>query len=414
MPALAALVVFEDARWADLAPLTDLAPVPALAFGGGTLCGRWQAAAGAPLAGLETRAEARATWRDAPAPAPFPASGRVLAANAACLSYEALAGATSDALFVSGDRVLGACAPANALAPGRGLGANYEAFLRGLGLPEVSVDARVIERPWQMIEWNAEAIAADLASGPAGIQGDVHPQAIVYAPERVAVLAGARVDALAVLDAREGPIRIEGGVIVAPHTWVKGPCVVGRDTQLLGGLVGRSTIGPDCRIAGEVEDCLWQGRANKRHHGFVGHSIVGEWVNLGALTTTSDLKNNYGVVRMETPEGEISTGSRKIGALIGAHAKTGIGSLLPTGAWVGTGANLFGGGRFAPKHVPAFGWWDGETMREHRLDAFLATAAMAMSRRGVTLGNEEAAVLRACFDSGREGRASRLAPGERP
>jgi UDP-N-acetylglucosamine diphosphorylase/glucosamine-1-phosphate N-acetyltransferase len=329
----------------------------------------------------------------------------VLAVNAACLPHAGLAGADADALFTAGGRVAGAAAPAATLSRGFGRGERFEDFLRGLGLPEVEVDARFIERPWQMIEWNTDAVAGDLGDVAAGIEGDVHPQAAVYAPERVRVARGARVDALAVIDAREGPVRLEAGVIVAPHTWIKGPCQVGHDTQLLGGLVGRSTIGPDCRIAGEVEDCIWQGRANKRHHGFVGHSIVGEWVNLGALTTTSDLKNNYGVVRLETPQGEVRTGVRKLGALIGAHAKTGIGSLLPTGAWVGTGANLFGGGRFTPKHVPAFGWWDGETMHEHRLDAFLATAAMAMARRGVTLEVAETGALRAFFEAGRDARA---------
>lgn len=413
MPA-AALVVFEDSHWAELAPLTDLLPVPALAFGGGDLARRWQAAARVPLAGLEARAAAMAAWRDAPDLAAPPGAGRVLAANAACLPDAALARAEGDALFLCRGRVAGACAPAVALASGHGRGETFDAFLRGLGLPEVEVDSRFIEKPWQMIEWNAEALAADLGAASGAIEGEVHPQAVVYAPERIRVARGARVDALAVLDAREGPIRLEPGARIAPHTWVRGPVAIGRDTQLLGGLIAHATIGPDCRIAGEVEDCIWQGRANKRHHGFVGHSIVGEWVNLGALTTTSDLKNNYGIVRMETAAGEVATGTRKLGALIGAHAKTGIGSLLPTGAWVGTGANLFGGGRFAPKHVPAFGWWDGEVMREHRLDAFLATAAMAMSRRGVTLEAAEAAALQACFEAGRTARARFVAAPERP
>src|SRR5204863_789772 len=139
-----------------------------------------------------------------------------------------------------------------------------------------------------------------------------------------------------------GPIRIGTRAIVGPHTVVTGPCVVGAGTQLLGGAVGRSTFGPECRIAGEVDECVWQGYANKRHHGFVGHSVIGEWVNLGALTSTSDLKNNYGEVRVETANGERASGSNKIGSIIGAHVKTGIGTLLPTGAWLGTGANLFG------------------------------------------------------------------------
>jgi hypothetical protein len=100
---------------------------------------------------------------------------------------------------------------------------------------------------------------------------------------------------------------------------------------------------------------------------------------------------------------EVATGMRKLGALVGAHVKTGIGTLLPTGAIVGTGANLFGGGRFAPKAVPSFGWWDGERMVEHRLDAFAGTATTALSRRGVTATPaDEAAWLRVFDDTAGE------------
>src|SRR4029079_18297449 len=155
------------------------------------------------------------------------------------------------------------------------------------------------------------------------------------------------------------------GAVIEPHTLVRGPCVVGAGTQLLGGVIGGSTWGPWCRVAGEVEACIWQGYANKRHHGFIGHSVIGEWVNLGALTTTSDLKNNYGEVRVVIDGRERATGSNKIGSFIGAHVKTGIGTLLPTGAAIGTGSNLFGGGRFAPKSLASFAWWDGQRTVEH-------------------------------------------------
>jgi hypothetical protein len=161
--------------------------------------------------------------------------------------------------------------------------------------------------------------------------------------------------------------------------------------------VGRSTFGPECRIAGEVEECVWQGYANKRHHGFVGHSVIGEWANLGALTTTSDLKNNYGAVRVWVDGREEPSGVSKIGSFVGAHVKTGIGTLLATGASIGVGSNLFGGGRFAPKQVPAFAWWDGERFEEHRIDAFLATARIAMGRRGRDLASADEEALRALF-----------------
>jgi UDP-N-acetylglucosamine diphosphorylase/glucosamine-1-phosphate N-acetyltransferase len=257
----------------------------------------------------------------------------------------------------------------------------------------------VLERPWQMVEWNAEAIGHDLAEAQGEMRGEVHRQVAVYQPERVTVERGARVDAFAVLDAREGPIWIGADALVLPHTTVVGPCVVGAGTHLLGGVVGRSTIGPGCRVAGEVDESVWQGWANKRHHGFVGHSLVGEWTNLGALTTTSDLKNNYGTIRVHVARGEEDSGLIKLGSLVGGGVKTGIGTLLPSGAMVGTGSHLFGAGRYAPKRLPAFSWWDGERLAEYQLDKFIATARVAMGRRGRALSPADELALRALFDA---------------
>jgi hypothetical protein len=189
--------------------------------------------------------------------------------------------------------------------------------------------------------------------------------------------------------------------------------VIGPGTQLLGGAIGGSTFGPECRVAGEVEACVWQGYANKRHHGFVGHSVIGEWVNLGALTTTSDLKNNYGNVRVWVDGRELDSHSAKVGAFVGPHVKTGIGTLLPTGATVGAGANLFGGGRFAPKQVPSFAWWDGEAFAEHELERCLATARIAASRRARALTPAAEAALRALHAATAPERRGFGAPGPR-
>jgi hypothetical protein len=148
-----------------------------------------------------------------------------------------------------------------------------------------------------------------------------------------------------------------------------------------------------------VDECVWQGWANKRHHGFVGHSLVGAWANLGALTTTSDLKNNYGTVRVHAAGREVDSGLIKLGSLIGGGVKTGIGTLLPTGAVIGTGSHLFGGGRYAPKRLPAFSWWDGERLGEYQLENFLATARIAMRRRGTEFSPGDETALRALFDA---------------
>ena len=396
-----ALVIVEDGRWRDLRPLTDLLPVPALAFGASTLWERWRRAAGVPLLAIEARADAMRAWHGAPKPdaTRLAPADPVLVVNATALPgpwLEAEA-AGPPALLVTRGHFVAARLDHETVAKGLGRGAEFERYLLGLPLAQVEVAARRVERPWHFIEWNAAAIEEDLAARAGGIQGERHPLAAVLQPERVSIEAGARIDPFAVLDARGGPIRIGSRAIVASHTVVTGPCVVGAGTQLLGGSVSRSTIGPECRIQGEVEECLWQGYSNKRHHGFVGHSVIGEWVNLGALTTTSDLKNNYGNVRVHVDGREEESGTPKIGSFVGAHVKTGIGSLLPTGASIGVGANLFGGGRFAPKHVPAFSWWDGEREVEHRLDAFLATARIAMGRRGRELSPGDEQAMRALF-----------------
>jgi len=395
------LVLYEDRHWRSLRPLTDLLPVPALAFGASDLARRWLAHAGLPLQAIEARRAALACWHDPPqqsASAASEAQTQAIVVNAAALPgpwFAAALDSRAPSLWVGDGRVAGARLPLGSLRGGMGRGEDFETVLLGLGLPALPVDAEFITWPWELMARNADAIASDLGAARAEVKGAVHRLACLESPERIAIEDGARVGAYAVLDAGGGPIAVKRGAVIEPHTLVKGPCVVGAGTQLLGGVIGGSTFGPECRIAGEVEACIWQGYANKRHHGFIGHSVIGEWVNLGALTTTSDLKNNYGNVRVWVDGREEDTRSPKVGAFVGAHVKTGIGSLLPTGASIGVAANLFGGGRFVPKQVPAFAWWDGERMSEHELERCLATARVATSRRGRTLDAGAEAALRA-------------------
>ena len=400
------LVLFEDSHWADLRPLTEILPVPALAFGAARLETRWRAQLGLPLLGIQARPQALAAWHGVPrpdVPQPSPET-EVLAINAAALPGAWMAPALEGpmpALWVTGDRVVGARLPYHRLGPGLGRGAGFEDFLRELDLPQTRVGADLLWWPWDIVDRNPEALREDLAGLPGTLEGDVHALAAVLQPDRVRVERGARVDPYAVLDGRSGPILVREGAVILSHTLVTGPCVIGARTELLGGAVGNSTIGPECRIAGEVDACVWQGWANKRHHGFIGHSVISEWVNLGALTTTSDLKNNYGQVRVWVDGREVDSGTHKVGAFIGGHVKTGIGSLLPTGASIGTGSNLFGGGRFAPKHLAPFSWWDGERCVEHALDKFTATARTAMGRRQRTLTGGDEAALRGLFEGTR-------------
>jgi UDP-N-acetylglucosamine diphosphorylase/glucosamine-1-phosphate N-acetyltransferase len=249
------------------------------------------------------------------------------------------------------------------------------------------LDGVCLGAPWEIVDANPAEITREWGALAAALRPpgspEVDPRAALIEPERIRVAQGARVDALAVLDAREGPILLLEGARVRPLSNIVGPAVIGAGSEVLGGRVGGgSSIGPRCRVHGEVDSSVIMGFCNKAHEGYLGHAVLGSWVNLGALTTNSDLKNNYGTVRVTRGEAEVDTGRLKVGIFLGDHVKTGVGSLLPSGCCVGAASNLFGGGVFAPRRVPPFTWWDGRVMMEHRFDAFRTTAGRAMGRRG--------------------------------
>jgi UDP-N-acetylglucosamine diphosphorylase/glucosamine-1-phosphate N-acetyltransferase len=206
------------------------------------------------------------------------------------------------------------------------------------------------------------------------------------------ILLGAGVEPGVVLDTRHGVIVLEQRVYVRSGARLEGPLYVGPGSELLGGPVGGCAIGPRCRVRGEVSSSVFLGYANKAHDGFLGHSVVGRWVNLGAGTTTSNLKNTYGQVRLELGAERVETGRQFLGSLVGDHAKTAIGTLLPTGAVIGVGANVFGRPN-APKYLPPFSWGlDGQRTTE---EGFLTVARRVMPRRQVEVSEAVAAMLAA-------------------
>ncbi|MEP6591040.1 MAG: hypothetical protein ABJC19_07640 [Gemmatimonadota bacterium] len=208
-------------------------------------------------------------------------------------------------------------------------------------------------------------------------------------------LRGAVLEPGVILDARKGGIVLERDVQVRSGVRIEGPVRVRQGTWLVGGTLRHASIGPHCRIHGEINTSAFAGFANKSHDGFLGHSVVGEWVNLGAGTIGSNLKNTYGRIRLDVHGARIETGRTNLGALIGDHAKTAIGTLLPTGAVLGTGANLFEGPR-APKYTPPFAW-GGEGEARIAEDAFIDIARRVMPRRDVTVSDTTEQWLRQLY-----------------
>lgn len=255
----------------------------------------------------------------------------------------------------------------------------------------------VLASPWELMEQNGERITRDLLDQPptdALPIDPVPPGVFILGAYPVTVAPGVLLDPQVVLDARKGPIHLAEGVEVQALTRLEGPAWIGPRTRLQGGIFSSLSAGPVCRLRGEIEASVLNGWCNKAHDGYLGHAVLGCWVNLGALTTNSDLKNTYGTVRVPvSPSETVDTGLIKIGVLLGDHVKTGIGTLLNTGTVVGTGSTLFAGGGLPPRWVPPFSWGAGATLAPYRLEAFLDVAERAMARRDVVLESEERRAL---------------------
>lgn len=237
-------------------------------------------------------------------------------------------------------------------------------------------------------------LAADVADFLREPGDHIPDGSIVVGDPHDVVLLGAAVEPGVVFDTRAGAIVLEQHSYVRSGSRLEGPLYVGPGTQLLGGAIGRCAIGPRCKVRGEMAWSTFVGYANKAHDGYLGHSVLGRWVNIGAGTTTSNLKNTYGSVRLEIGGERVETGRQFLGSLVGDHAKTAIGSLLSTGTVVGVGANVFGRAN-VPKQVPAFAWGvGGERMTE---EGFLTVARRVMERRQVEVTEPVAAMLVAAY-----------------
>ena len=249
------------------------------------------------------------------------------------------------------------------------------------------INGRWVNEIWDFIATLPEQLAEDIPRRAKTLGPTALTDATIVGNEKVFIEEGAQVGPHVVLDATAGPILIRKGAVVAPFTHLVGPIAVGRDSQILGDRVALSSIGDHCKVRGEFSNSIVLGHSNKGHAGFVGHSYLGRWVNLGAMTTTSNLKNTYGDVQIWTPTGVRSTGQQFLGTLFGDHAKTGIGTMLSTGTVIGAGASVFGANT-PPKVIPPFAWGSAEPYETYDVTKFLVVAERVMARRHVQLADK--------------------------
>ncbi|MEM3647026.1 MAG: putative sugar nucleotidyl transferase [Thermofilum sp.] len=301
----------------------------------------------------------------------------------------------------------------------RALSENLQKTIENLRseLSTKEIEARMVEYPWDLVKYNHELLKEDFEvyeSRRKGAEALGEKVAVVGEKDLLYVGEGVSIHPFVVFDTSNGPIMIDDGARIYPFSRIEGPCYIGRDTWIVRGNIREDTsIGPVCRVGGEVEASIIQGYSNKYHTGFLGHAYVGEWVNIGALTTNSDLKNDYSTVDVYVKGRLMDTNDVKVGSFIGDHTKFGIGCLLNTGTVVGVACVLLGG-EVLPKYVPSFCWYaDGRIRRGAGFRRTVEAEKRVMSRRAVAMSDSYIRMLEKVYQDSREERENLIRKAER-
>ena len=256
---------------------------------------------------------------------------------------------------------------------------------------------KALQYPWEIFQWNAEAIQEDFEV----LTSKKKSQAVsktntVIKPSGIFIEKGAKVEH-SILNASAGAIYIGKNAEVMEGCMIRGPFALGDGSVLKMGskVYGATSIGPHCSVAGEIKNSVMFGYSNKAHDGYLGDSVIGEWCNLGAGTTNSNLKNNAGEVRVWTPNGEMDAG-QKCGVMMGDYSRTTINTSINTGTIVGACCHVFGNG-LTPKFIPSFSWGSEGVNRYGLNKAYTDTEAWKLLKKQ-SLTENERNILRYIFE----------------
>jgi UDP-N-acetylglucosamine diphosphorylase/glucosamine-1-phosphate N-acetyltransferase len=383
------ICVYEDAGVGNLWPLTLTRPAFDLRCGTGTLLERHKRYFAGAEIGVQVRPElvSLARWMHADLPVNDPdwlrSRGEVVFVNARWLApTDPPPAGTWCGSDVAGDQVAWTVLHAADIASSTPW-SSPRSYTED-GRCARPAGGLMLDYPWDIVEQNGQAIRGDFshwskresAALPAGVT-------IVGPSDQVFVDPSARVEALAVLDATHGPIVVDAGAVVQALGRLEGPCYVGPECQVLGAKVrGGTTLGRGCRVGGEVEASVLHGFVNKYHDGFVGHSYVGGWVNLGAGTQVSDLRNDYHPISVFLGGKKVETGLVKVGAYLGDYTRTSVGALLNAGTVVGPFGQLLANGGLLPRSVPPFCQLEhGHVQERSDIRLMFEAAATGVGRR---------------------------------
>ena len=284
------------------------------------------------------------------------------------------------------------------------------------GIKIEKIDVPCVNYVWDLINNNHKEMVSDFSFYTKSKKGNMHHGKVyegahLIEKENIFIAEGAQIKPGAVLDASPGPIYLDENSVIFPNAVIEGPVYVGKSSQVksCARIYENVSIGKVCKVGGEVEDSIISPFTNKQHSGFLGHAYLGSWVNIGADTNCSDLKNNYGSVKMYVNGEVIDSGSQFLGVIIGDQSKTAINTMFNTGTVVGFACNIFGAG-FPPKYLPSFSWGGSDAVTTYDIARSIETAKRVMARRNKIMDEAEEKLFRKIFDLTQKERRKRGYP----
>lgn len=262
----------------------------------------------------------------------------------------------------------------------------------------------ILKNSWELFQINGEQIIRDVELVRKNFvkNRNDYPHAIFTNSENIFIEEDAVVEPGAMLLADGGPIYIGKGARVLANAVIRGPSAICEKSVVKMGakIYEDTTIGPVCKVGGEIANTIFHSYSNKAHDGYVGNSVFGQWVNLGADSNTSNLKNNYSTVKVVDwkTKKEFDTGQQFIGTIMGDHSKTGINAMLNTGTLCGVCCNLFSD-KYPPKFVPSFSWVSGNDIVPYHFDKAVEAMERMMERRSIQLTPSYHKMMKALFQS---------------
>ena len=310
-------------------------------------------------------------------------------------------------VYISGDTVIAAYLSGSHLSSFKKSIGEYIDLENFDGIRTEAVEIKIFNYIWDLINYNGEELSKEFQiqmdkkkrKNQKRITGKLFDGVHLIEKKEIIIEKDAVVKPGVVIDASKGPVFIDKNVEIFPNAVIEGPVYIGESSKIksTATIYENVSIGKVCKIGGEVEGSIIMPYSNKQHAGFLGHAYLGSWVNLGADTNNSDLKNNYGMVKAFINGKMVDSKSQFLGLMMGDHSKTAINTMFNTGTVAGFSCNIFGTG-FPGKFIPSFTWGGAGESKVYDVDKGIDTAQKVMSRRGITMNKEEIKLFRKIFE----------------